>query len=196
MPVLTALSLFLATAAAEEPPTMGPEQAEAPTAPPAGPISDPGLRTEKRHMVILGSWAGVNLIGGTTGALLAKNPEGRTFYASNALWNTVNLGLAVGGALSWKKRATAEDLETLRKRHKGLRTALAVNIGLDVLYVASGVALWAVGGESNGVPLRPVGQALALQGGFLLGFDTAFLSSHHLRAGKVAVGPGAVMVTF
>ena len=162
----------------------------------APPIPDPGLPTEKRHMVILGSWAGANLIGGTTGALLAETPEGRTFHASNALWNTVNLGLAVGGALGWKKRATAPDLETLRKRHRGLRTALAVNIGLDVLYVASGVALWAVGGESNGVPLQPMGQALALQGGFLLGFDTAFLASHHLRAGQVTVGPGAVMVRF
>jgi hypothetical protein len=188
---------LLAWLAASSPVFAAPEPTVAPAvAPVPAAIPDPGFRTEKRHQIILGTWAGVNLIGGTTGALLARTPEGRTFHASNALWNTVNLGLAVGGAISWKKRATAPDLETLRKRHRGLRTALAINIGLDVLYVASGVALWAVGGESNGVPLRPIGQALVIQGGFLMGFDAAFLSSHHLRAGKVAVGPGAVMVRF
>lgn len=161
-------------------------------------LDDPGLRTEKRHMAILGTWAGANLVGGTVGFALADTPEGRTFHAANATWNTVNAAIVGVAAVGIAKRNKVGPLDpdALHRRHRGLRRALAVNIGLDVVYVASGLALWAVGGESNGLDLRAVGQSLALQGGFLLGFDSAFLTSHHLRAGDVRVGPGAVSVRF
>ncbi|MEZ4320883.1 MAG: hypothetical protein R3F61_25625 [Myxococcota bacterium] len=170
---------------------------EAAPVPPPATMLDPGLPTEKRHMAILGTWAGVNLVGGGVGLALARTPEGRTFHGTNLAWNTVNAGLVVIGAVGFPKRTGRPDsVAAVRKRHRGLRTALAINIGFDVVYVGTGVALWAFGGELAGNELAPVGQALAIQGGFLLGFDSLFLASHHRRAGDVSVGPGSVGFSF
>ena len=135
-------------------------------------------------MAILGGWSAANLAGGTTGYLLSDTPEGRAFHGTNAAWNTVNASIALAGAASLpKRRSTLLPPEDIAKRHRALRRTLAVNIGLDFAYIGTGAALWALGGETdNGIQLRQVGQSLTLQGGFLLGFDAAFLASHHRKA--------------
>jgi hypothetical protein len=139
-----------------------------------------GLAVERQQLTALAGWAGANLVVGGAGALLAREPEARTFHASNAAWNVVNLGIAaagLAGAAARDQRGFPGASEAERQQ-RGLRTALAVNVGLDVGYVGGGVALWGVGGEAGEVPLRPVGQSLLLQGGFLLAFDAIFLARH------------------
>ncbi|MBX2800694.1 MAG: hypothetical protein KTR31_23640 [Myxococcales bacterium] len=161
------------------------------------PVLDPGLPSERRHMAILGAWSGLNLVGGTVGLVLSDTPKGRSFHGTNLAWNTVNAGIALAGGLgAHARRDRLSTPEELRKRHRGLRTALAVNMGLDVVYVGTGLALWALGGRANGLELRSVGQALVIQGGFLMAFDTAFLVSHRARTGEVTVGPVGVSLRF
>jgi hypothetical protein len=142
-----------------------------------------GLRVESQQLTVLGGWAAANLVGGTAGLALAKTPEGRAFHGSNAAWNVVNLGIAGFGAvgLQQRQRAGIPDADTLAQQHRSLRTALAVNLVLDGVYVGAGGAMWAKGGEVRGVPLRSVGQSLLLQGAFLGVFDAVFLARHRAR---------------
>jgi hypothetical protein len=144
---------------------------------------DDGLAVEGRHLTALAGWSGANLIGGTTGALLADDPRWRSFHATNAAWNTVNLGIAVAGAvgLARKQRAGDPGPEALLRAHRGLRTALGVNLALDGVYVGSGVALAVHGGRLRELDLRGVGLSLVLQGAFLAVFDAHFLLSHRHR---------------
>lgn len=142
-----------------------------------------GLRVEARHTTVLAGWAGANLIGGTTGALLADDPRWRSFHATNAAWNTVNLALATVGAVNVHRKLRQGDPgpELLDRRHRGLRTALGVNLALDGVYMGSGVALAVRGGTLRDVDLRGVGLSLLLQGAFLAVFDAHFLLSHKAR---------------
>lgn len=59
----------------------------------------------------------------------------------------------------------------LRRSRAARRTAavFALNVGLDVLYVAAGAAAWALSDGDRGV--RGAGIASLAQGAFLLGFD-------------------------
>ena len=152
-----------------------------------------GLDIETQHMTVLSGWAGANLVGGTVGALLAESPRARAFHGTNAAWNTVNLGIAVAGGIgvASRRRAGPPSLEDLGRQHRGLRTALAVNLGLDVVYVGSGIALWGLGGEVRGLDLPGVGQSLVLQGAFLGLFDAVFLARHRAAAGVVGLDVAA-----
>ena len=144
-------------------------------------VLDPGAATEARHLAIMGGWSAANLVGGTTGYVLADDPQWRNFHGTNAAWNVVNGAIVAAGALGLNRRRDGfETPEALAKHQRGLQTSLAINIGLDVAYVGTGAALMALGASNERDDLRGMGQSLILQGGFLLVFDSAFLAS--LRA--------------
>lgn len=139
-----------------------------------------GLDVERQHMGILAAWSVGNLAVGGVAAWQAEDPQWQSFHATNAAWNTVNLAIAglglVGNA---RKRARgAPDLTEIQAQHRNLRTALAVNLVLDVVYMGAGAALVVSGGETRGLDHRGVGTGLLVQGGFLATFDAAFLSAH------------------
>lgn len=142
-----------------------------------------GLDVETRHMAVLTGWSVSNLATGTAGALFADDPTARSFHGTNAAWNTVNLGIAALGASGVARKRLVGDPgpDALARSHRGLRTALAVNLALDGVYVGAGAALAARGGELSGVDLRGAGLSLALQGAFLAVFDAHFLLSHRRR---------------
>lgn len=149
-----------------------------------GQVADPARSVEARHLGILGGWSAANLAGGATGLVLADDPRWRAFHGTNLAWNTVNAGIVAAGGVGLARRKHGfETPEALERHQRGLQRALVVNLALDVLYVGTGVALWAVGGRAGEVDLRGMGQSLTLQGGFLLGFDAAFLASHRRRTG-------------
>ncbi len=139
-----------------------------------------GLAVERQHLVVLGGWAGANLAGASLGLALADTPAARTFHGTNAAWNVVNLGIAVAGGVgvAQRTRAGPPDLATLERQHRGLQTALAVNLGLDAVYIGTGAVMWGAGGDVRGLDVASMGRSLVLQGAFLVVFDAVFLARH------------------
>lgn len=138
----------------------------------------------RRGMTVLGSWAVANLVAGTTGALISDDPRMAGFWEMNALWNTVNLGLAGGTLVAESRRtdatgATGLTLPVYREESHRLEKTLLFNAGLDLGYMTLGGWLWERGSRGEGVSSAGVsaerltgwGQALVLQGAFLFVFD-------------------------
>ena len=139
----------------------------------------------------LGAWAVASVAFG--GALAAAAALG----ALPETWDRVALGIgvqclvwgAIDGAIAWfgqrdlqRRRAAGEpdDPAATRAFARRLRRLLLLNAGLDVLYVAVGVALITLWQTPDGLGH---GIGVVLQGGFLLVFDTV----HGTRA---ATGDG------
>jgi sulfite exporter TauE/SafE len=139
-------------------------------------------------MAVLGSWAALNLAGGTAGALLAEDESWRSFHLANAAWNTVNGGLAVAGAVSLARREPASSSERA-ERARRFHRVLAINAGLDVGYIAAGGVLWGVGLRQDRPRLVGTGAALGLQGAWLLGFDLGLRARHKAVVDELALTP-------
>lgn len=152
----------------------------------------PGMRPliVRRGMTVLGSWAAANLIVGTTGALVSDDPQMAGFWEMNALWNTVNLGLAGGTLIAENRRMAAAGspdstgsaeftLPVYREASHRLEKTLLFNAGLDIGYMTLGGWLWERGARGEGLPSAGIGaerltgwgQALVVQGAFLFIFD-------------------------
>jgi len=91
----------------------------------------------------------------------------------NALWNTVNLGIAGLGLAGSLRAVPGQDLYESIDAQYGLEKALLFNAGLDIAYIMTGLYLAqlsrSAGDQSE--RLQGYGESLILQGGFLLGFD-------------------------
>jgi hypothetical protein len=89
-------------------------------------------------------------------------------------WGMIDAGIAlVGGWVTRRRRAGLADPsapEVLAREARNLRRILLVNTGLDVLYVAGGVALALIVGLDN-LFWRGNGWGIVVQGGFLFCFD-------------------------
>lgn len=134
-------------------------------------------------MWTLGAWSVANLGVGTVGTLAASDPRWKAFHQGNAAWNTVNLGIA--GLSLWslqREEPGAGGLDAARRRSQSLSLALAVNAGLDVVYVAGGGWLWERGVRTGNPRQIGLGQALILQGGALLIFDLTVLRLHRRQS--------------
>ncbi len=131
------------------------------------------IKTTQTGMLVLGSWALINLAGGS---IASTQTAGATkyFYQGNALWNTVNLGLA-GFSLYTLGKVDPSSLslaESIAEQQK-IEQLLLFNAGLDVAYIIGGLGLkgYAPNGKNTAM-LEGYGNALLLQGGFLLVFDS------------------------
>jgi len=69
------------------------------------------LNCDKKLMLTLGTWATANLVGGGIGWATASSPEIRAFHQMNAMWNTVNLALALPGYFKAKKEIPTDNLQ-------------------------------------------------------------------------------------
>lgn len=137
----------------------------------------PEQHVERQAMALLGGWSATNIVAGTPAALTSSDPGWRAFHATNAAWNTVNLGLAVAGTVSMSRRP-AESLQEREARGARLHRVLAINAGLDVAYMATGAGLWLAGHTGDQPSLEGMGSALLFQGAFLLAFDLGYRSRH------------------
>lgn len=150
---------------------------------------------EARGMAVLGSWAGVNLVGGTTAGLLSQEPSWRSFHLTNAAWNTVNAGLAIGGGVSLARRSPTTGAE--RAEHAAqLQRVLAINAALDGVYIASGALVYAIGQQQARPEWVGVGASLGLQGAFLLGFDLGLRARHRSTTIELGLTPSGVSGRF
>lgn len=130
------------------------------------------LSTNRTAMVVLGGWAVGNLAVGSVGFALEPDERLRWLHLGNAAWNVVNLGLAAVGLLSdWGRDPKSFDAKTSLVESEKQTRVLLLNAGLDVAYLATAAFLWQRGDATADARLVGLGQALLIQGAFLLGFD-------------------------
>jgi hypothetical protein len=134
--------------------------------PAGGRRCEPVEQVERRLTQLLGGWAALSLVAGSA-LWRAPRTRGqertRDFGRQTAFWGAVNSGIAGVGAV---RRARGH-----RTSPRRLRRVLLVNAGLDVGYVAGGLALLS---PPSRLPVRPrPGDAVAIvvQGLFLLALD-------------------------
>ncbi|MCP9235764.1 hypothetical protein [Lewinella sp. JB7] len=158
---------------------------------------------QRNAMCVLDGWAVVN-IGLGLALRSTTTGESRRFHEMNALWNTVNLGIAGLGYLAATRDPVATDLYTSLQKHHGFQKILLLNAGLDVGYLMGGLYLRGRSGRvgADGERLRGYGNSIMVQGGFLLLFDLAnyFIArgrdeDFRLLLGAVGEGVG-LRVTF
>ncbi|WP_142454691.1 DUF6992 family protein [Gracilimonas mengyeensis] len=135
-------------------------------------------QVQKKGMILLGSWATLNILSGSTGYFLSEKSP-RYFHQMNAAWNLVNLGIAgfayyqiaQNDVLSWNYSESLQQLQSLDK-------ILLFNAGLDIGYMATGAWLWERGLRKDSNRLIGYGKSLLLQGGFLFAFDVVLYLLH------------------
>lgn len=142
----------------------------------ATPLEDWNAERHATHrvgMFTLGGWAVGNMGVGAVGFALERDERLRFFHLGNLVWNAVNLGLAaVGLVTSYGPQPATLDAKALLLGSEREEKVFFINAGLDVAYLATAAFLWQRGDATADAKLVGFGQALLLQGGFLLVFDT------------------------
>ena len=140
------------------------------------------------------AWGGASVAGGATLAVVGAatgNRFLRAFGGQTVGWGAIDAGLALGGrARARRLRAVSpvDPDETAREASR-VRRILALNAGLDVLYVAGGLAV-AAGRSRRDAAARGHGLAAVVQGAFLLVFD----AWHAARVPSAEATAGAARV--
>ena len=135
------------------------------------------IQSQQNGMLVLGTWSLGNIV---SGVILKSQTEGSEsyFHQMNALWNSVNLGIAAMGYLkSSKEQPTSDPMASIEK-HLQLEKSLLFNTGLDLAYITAGA--WMNERSKNQInpqkmeKLRGYGKSLIVQGSFLFLFDASF----------------------
>ncbi len=137
-------------------------------------------KIQKTGMIVLGSWATLNIISGTVGFYSVRGDH-KYFHQMNAFWNVVNLGIAgfgYNGASNLDLRMNYEDAIS---EMQSFERILLINAGLDLAYIGTGIWLWNRGLRKGSDRQVGYGKSLILQGGFLLAFDLALYAIHSPR---------------
>ena len=148
-------------------------------------FNDQQRHIDKTGFVVLGSWAAANII---YGGIATSGAHGSNKYFSqmNALWNTVNLGLAVMGYVGAQKNSVLSYEKSLKKQ-ESLEKTFLFNAGLDLAYIGSGLYL---NERSKNVvkdsdKFKGYGESVLFQAGGLLIFDVIMYSLHKAHGKKL-----------
>lgn len=132
-------------------------------------------------MLILISWAGLNILAGVIGWMFARGAL-RYFFQMNAFWNLVNLALGLAGYFA----AVNAQVELLGQgdifsAFHSMQNLYILNGGLDVAYIMTGAFLLerAKRASKFNLLLRGYAFSLFLQGAFLLVFDLVMFYLHN-----------------
>jgi hypothetical protein len=166
-------------------------------------------RSTEKAMIVLGSWAALNI---ASGFIIAGQTQGEAkyFWQMNAYWNLVNGGLAVLGYIGARKAmARKYDLAENEKAQLSIEKLYTFNLGLDLAYIASGFFLREKGMNTSNIrsqdQLKGYGSSIAVQGGFLLLMDGVMIVLHHknsirlnnkLRSLELGAGPEGLGLTY
>ncbi|TXD37136.1 hypothetical protein FRC98_10395 [Lujinxingia vulgaris] len=139
-------------------------------------VNQARLNRQARGMSVLLAWSALNIGVGTAGYFVSDGPQ-RYFHQMNAAWNLVNAAIA-GFGLRGALRADAASFDGLQTLEEGrsFERVLAINIGLNVAYMASGAFMWERGLRRDDERLLGYGPSLVLQGAFLLVFDSTLFA--------------------
>ncbi len=164
------------------------------------------IKLQKASTWTLAGWSVANLAVSGIGIGSAQGST-KYFHEMNLYWNAVNAGIAGLGLVHLYKKRDAPTLSSIVREHYGLQNSLLLNSGLDVAYVTSG--LWLMDkSKTESDPkrhdrFRGFGQAIVVQGGFLLLFDVTNLLIHrsqnpklHHLLDKVAFNSTGVVIKF
>ncbi|MEI7583746.1 hypothetical protein [Runella sp.] len=137
-------------------------------------ITERQAHLQRVSTLTLAGWSVANL---AVSGIAIGQAEGsnRYFHEMNLYWNAVNVGIAGIGLLSLRKKHSSSTVSSVVKEHYALQNSLLLNTGLDLAYVTSG--FWLL--DKSKTELSPIrndrfrgfGQAVIVQGGFLLVFD-------------------------
>jgi len=140
-------------------------------------------RTTEKAMIVLGSWAAVNI---ASGFIIAGQTQGEAkyFWKMNAYWNLINGGLAVMGYLGARKAMSKKfGFAENEAAQLSIEKLYAFNFGLDLAYIAGGFFLREKGinetNQKSEDQLRGYGSSIIVQGGFLLLMDGVMIWLHH-----------------
>ncbi len=162
-------------------------------------------RQRIQHQRIIGySLGGYALANIAVSAVATGQTTGETkqFHRMNVYWNLVNLGIAGFGLLGARKQnPTTESLKDAVSRHNQMKKVLAINAGLDVVYVAGGAYLAGRGSNPETSDRnRGFGKAIIVQGGFLLVFDVVnyliFKNRDKQRDALIQATPNGIGMVF
>lgn len=135
------------------------------------------IQNQQSGMLVLGSWSLINI---ATGVILKPQSQGSEsyFHQMNALWNSVNLGIAAIGFMNSRKEIGVSDPMTAMEKQIKLEKSLLFNTGLDIAYITAGAwMLERAKTQSNPNQqdqLKGFGKSIIVQGSFLLLFDACF----------------------
>ncbi len=136
-------------------------------------------------MLTLGTWATANVVVGVVGDVTADERDVRAnFFQATWIWNSVNLiivGITLPGVV--REDPASVDYQESIKRARVAKLANLFNGVLDLAYVATGAWLWDRGLRTDEDALTGWGQAVVMQGSFLLVYDvTMFILGQTVSA--------------
>ena len=132
-------------------------------------INQTRLVYNQQGMLILGTWAVVNLILGAVGSFRTRG-QSQAFHQMNGYWNVVNLGIAGYGFWQASQVAVLNFWEVLVAQQE-IEKILLANAALDLGYIALGLYLIERGRRTEKDKWLGFGKSIVLQGAFLLLFD-------------------------
>jgi hypothetical protein len=143
------------------------------------------LAYNQSGMLILGSWALVNLIWGSLGVKKSTGEE-KAFHQMNAYWNVVNLAIAGFGYWQASQEVPGLDFWVSIEAQHSNEKILLLNCGLDLGYIAMGGYLLERGRRKEKGQWVGFGNSIVLQGAFLLIFDAILYGFHNSHAAELA----------
>ncbi len=128
------------------------------------------LDYNRQGMMILGSWALLNLLIGTIGSFRTRG-QVQAFHQMNAYWNLVNLGIAGYGFWQASQISLVVNFWEVLTAQQEIEKVLLFNAALDLAYMAIGFFLVERGLRLEKERWIGSGKSILLQGAFLLLFD-------------------------
>ena len=164
------------------------------------------VRYSKNAMITLAGWSVANIVGSGI-ATDTRNKEMRYFHQMNVMWGGINL--AIAGLGYWgagREKINNPVLADVLKHQNKLEKTYLINLGLDVLYVGSGLLMNKTSdNQKNPEKFKGYGSSIMAQGGFLLLYDAVMYSIHHKHGKQLKgmgdkvmlnAGPGAISITY
>ena len=158
-------------------------------------FGEASLSANSTGMYILGGWAVANMAEGAYG-WAAFDGEKMYFSQMNLFWNVVNLSIA-GLALysNYSTDILLAGADEILAKHLKTERLFLINSGLDIGYIGAGFLMRHLSdsSEKRGDLLKGYGNAVILQGGFLLVFDLMmYFIFNDMRPGNIE--PAAAVI--
>jgi hypothetical protein len=145
------------------------------------------LKMQKAAMATLGIWAIGNV---TTGIIGYQSTEGsvQQLHKMNAIWNGINLALAVPGYIGAAKGKYDLPFRKTYKEQQGVEKTFIFNAGLDVAYIMGGLYLTekskTESDRAKSDQHLGYGNSIMFQGAFLLLLDATMYAVHTSHGNK------------
>ncbi|MCC5944724.1 MAG: hypothetical protein JJT94_07290 [Bernardetiaceae bacterium] len=142
-------------------------------------ISKGYFSINQQGMMLLGSWALLNILLSAAVVMLYKQPNTH-FFLMNIYWNIVNLSIAAYAYWSATNPKMLNHAFEILQESAQMQAILLLNTGLDIAYIIGG--FWLIERAKNTIKkperLKGFGQSVIMQGAFLFVFDLIMYIVH------------------